>query len=77
VPKLAFAVQENNISDFKQLDNLKQIKLRELVLAGNPISAELDEATYRRFAVVSRTFFAFGSQTVSDVVAAPTGVFLQ
>jgi hypothetical protein len=40
--------QENNISDFKQLDNLKLIKLRELVLAGNPISAELDEATYRR-----------------------------
>ncbi len=56
MPKLAFPVQENNISDFKQLDNLKQIKLRELVLAGNPISAELDEATYRRFAVVSQTF---------------------
>lgn len=41
------SLEENNISDFKQLDNLKQIKLRELVLAGNPISAELDEATYR------------------------------
>jgi len=40
--------QENNITDFKQLDNLKQLKLRELVLVGNPISAELEEATYRR-----------------------------
>ena len=46
--------QENNISDFKQLDNLKQVKLRELVLAGNPISAELDETTYRRCDDVSQ-----------------------
>lgn len=38
------AFDNNKIADFKQLDSLKNIKLREIILTDNPISAK---ATYR------------------------------
>lgn len=42
------SLDNNEISDFKQLDNLKELNLRELVLSHNPISASMDDSSYRR-----------------------------
>ncbi len=43
------SLEENNISEYRQLDNLKNIKLRDLVLSGNPIAFSLDEGNYQRY----------------------------
>jgi len=37
----------NEIADFEELDALKQLNLRELVLSNNPVGAGIDEVTYK------------------------------
>jgi len=39
--------QENLLSDFRTLENLKGLKLRDVVFSGNPFHLNTDEATYR------------------------------
>lgn len=39
----------NNIREFDQLDFLKDIKLREIVLTNNPIQTQSTETKYQRY----------------------------
>jgi nuclear RNA export factor len=41
------SLDSNEISDFDELSALKDLNLRELVLSNNPVSAGLDEVTYK------------------------------
>lgn len=44
---LNISFEGNDISDFKQLDHLKKVKLRELELKNNPIKTQQPEQTYQ------------------------------